>query len=785
MSMIERFSDWMWGSHAPVIAKGVPDPAPLATPAAPQPARHEPQWAGPRSVSSSRWATTLTPQKLATYLRQASDGDPQAQAELLTEMEDRDLHLVGTLGVRKRAVAGLPWGIAPASERRQDKKIAEYCTGAVKGIAGFRDALVGALDAIPKGYSGTEIDWRSAPGRVWVNALYPRPARWFVPDVERPQVWRILSESNPSRGDELVPAAWIWHEAKAKAGSHAAETGLGRPLAWAYLFKSFTLKDWVIFAELYGAPLRIGKYPAGTSEPDRIALLSQLKALGVDAAAVFPDDVVVELKEAQKSGSIDVYAKLIEWCERAQSKAILGQTLTTEEGRSGSRALGQVHDQVRQDLLEADAEQLSETITRQLIQPLVDFQFGPQPAYPTFALDAKPPADLKAKGDLYVSVGRLGVQFPRSHIHTTFGIPEPKPGEPVYTLGAAAPKPDSGGEPGAEAAAAAEHIHAFSDTPLPPIPAELERVVQEALQRGGYAGWESILRSLEDYVGQATSVGDVSARLVQACEHLHLEGMAEHLADELLRADLIGRVQVRQGETPMGEWPSVPPREAIAFWRERTAVTAGEYAKLSQTQRSRAFSVAQFTTLQAVQQIHGVHETALAEGWTLAEFDDAYRATLRSHGMEPDSPWHIENVFRTNILTAANVGRWNEQARPETRARRPYLRYDAVDDGRTRPTHAAMDDAVYPADHPIWQAWYPPNGYQCRCGVYSLTGEELLSLGLRIQEELPTIVRTRPDGARTKEPNVPDEGFRSNPALEPHQLDFSAFPPQYRAALGV
>jgi len=41
---------------------------------------------------------------------------------------------------------------------------------------------------------------------------------------------------------------------------------------------------------------------------------------------------------------------------------------------------------VRYDLLEADARAISQTITTQLIRPLVDYNFGPQASYPSFKL---------------------------------------------------------------------------------------------------------------------------------------------------------------------------------------------------------------------------------------------------------------------------------------------------------------------------------------------------------------------------------------------------------------
>jgi uncharacterized protein with gpF-like domain len=64
--------------------------------------------------------------------------------------------------------------------------------------------------------------------------------------------------------------------------------------------------------------------------------------------------------------------------------------------------------------------------------------------------------------------------------------------------------------------------------------------------------------------------------------------------------------------------------------------------------------------------------------------------------------------------------------------------YDAVNDSRTRPTHLALDEKVFPADHPFWDKWYPPNGYRCRCSVIPLSESQVKSAGLKIETEDPT-----------------------------------------------
>jgi SPP1 gp7 family putative phage head morphogenesis protein len=91
--------------------------------------------------------------------------------------------------------------------------------------------------------------------------------------------------------------------------------------------------------------------------------------------------------------------------------------------------------------------------------------------------------------------------------------------------------------------------------------------------------------------------------------------------------------------------------------------------------------------------------------------------------------WRVETIFRTNVQTAYNVGKFKQQK--ESGAK--YLMYDAVDDSRTRPTHAALDGKVFPADDAIWQKWYPPNGFRCRCTTRGMSEAELKARGLKVE----------------------------------------------------
>jgi SPP1 gp7 family putative phage head morphogenesis protein len=171
-----------------------------------------------------------------------------------------------------------------------------------------------------------------------------------------------------------------------------------------------------------------------------------------------------------------------------------------------------------------------------------------------------------------------------------------------------------------------------------------------------------------------------------------------------------------------------PFAEAVAWFQSKRLVSREEFRALSREMQARAFTAAWVYAAEELQTVYEACLAALEGGGTLADF---VRQTEEILGR----PWHRETVFRTNVLSAYGRGHW-EQAQA-VRELRPYGRYSAVMDGRTRPSHAALHGLVYPLDHPFWRYYWPPWDYNCRCGVITLSGEEVKQQGLKVEEEIP------------------------------------------------
>lgn len=213
--------------------------------------------------------------------------------------------------------------------------------------------------------------------------------------------------------------------------------------------------------------------------------------------------------------------------------------------------------------------------------------------------------------------------------------------------------------------------------------------------------------------------------------------------------------------------------EAVAYFKERVPVTASRFYQIAAEYRALAFTVSGYTKAQVLKKFYDELLAALEEGNSLAEFRENMNDFLEAEGYEGITPYQAENIFRTNIQTAYNVGHYKRMTEPGVKALRPYWQYDAVNDSKTRPSHLAMDGRVFMADDPIWDTWFPPNGFKCRCTVKTLSKHQMEQRGLTVETEAPRAARLE-DGRFVN--ILPDPQFDTNPAKVRYQPDLTGYP---------
>ena len=378
----------------------------------------------------------LTPGKLISILQEMDEGSLSSAMQLFEDMEEKDAHLFSVANTRRLALTGLPWQIVSADEVQDVNEhgpateAADYCRQVLARLDTFEEFLQHLALAVGRNLAIGEIVWDLVGGKLEPVELVPVDfTRLVFDDLDRV---RILTDTEPRDGIEPAPNKFVIHTPHSVSG-HPQRGGLLRATALAYLAKNLALKDWMVFSEIFGMPVRVARYePSATAEEKR-EMLRMLETLGTHAAGVFSKAVELQFVEANKFGQGPPYQDMIEFLNREISKAWLGQTLTTDtSGQQAALASTRVHEIVRKDVRADDIRKEGRTLRRDLLGPMVRLRFGPEVPVPYFRRhedEARSGVELTEVLD--AAVNQLGLKVPERWAHTALGLPEPGASEAI------------------------------------------------------------------------------------------------------------------------------------------------------------------------------------------------------------------------------------------------------------------------------------------------------------------------------------------------------------------
>jgi phage gp29-like protein len=482
----------------------------------------------------------LTPSRLARILDAAESGDLVAQFELFEDMEEKDGHIASEMNKRRRALL-LEWDIVPpdnasAAEKSATAQLSEL----MQELPDFEDALFDATDAIGKGFACLEIEWHRVNGFWLPRSLTHRPQTWFQLQRGYRQELRLRTGGmgdDGLQGEPLRPFGWIVHVHRAKSG-YLERSAMFRQLVWTYLFKNYSVGDLAELLEIWGIPLRLGKYPASATDKEKATLLRALASIGHNAAGIVPEGMLLEF-HAVAQGDPKAFEIMIDWCERNQSKVILGGTLTSgADGKSSTNALGNVHNEVRKDLRDSDVRQLNGTLSRDLVYAIATLN-GLAPdgtrRAARFVLSAQEPDDMSVYATALPPLVNMGLRPTLQWTHEKLGIPIAQAGEATLLPAQAAP----GGPPGALAAMAAQLNGTPAARPATPPQLMAPRLAQDLAP--AVDGWIDQVRQL---VMRASSLEEIRDGLEKLLPGMTLDQYAAAMAEALRAAQLAGRYEV-------------------------------------------------------------------------------------------------------------------------------------------------------------------------------------------------------------------------------------------------
>jgi len=362
-----------------------------------------------------------------------------------------DPHIQSVFRSRRAGVAGRPWEVIPAKPKfgressyneTQAKEIAVFVQALLAQIPLFAQAIRHLLKAVPYGHSVAEIMWRIDADEVRIEKLKTRRTQRFT--LGDDNVLRLL-DSKSGQAKDLPDRKFVCHKHDPQDDIPYA-TPLLVSCYWPWFFKKHGQSFWMIVGEKFGVPSVIGKYPAHFTDEDVKMYVRALITLQQDSVAAVPDGTEIDTKLADvtvgERGSF--FRELLDFMNGEISKTVLGGTLTQEVGKVGSYAASQTHLEVRQDIIDADAELLQGTLDATLISWLVDFNYGvdvTQELRPSFVIKTAPNRGTPEFAQTLKTLADAGLDIPKSFVREAFGIPASQEGEEILEKSTSAAPP--------------------------------------------------------------------------------------------------------------------------------------------------------------------------------------------------------------------------------------------------------------------------------------------------------------------------------------------------------
>jgi len=448
--------------------------------------------------------------------------------KLYDEVE-RDPHCFAVLQKRKLAVVAYGWEVDPASSGLRDKKIAQEVKKQLEAI-GFDTITKDLLDAILKGYAVDEIMWATDGIRIYVDKVKPRDQRRFNFDID--YNLRLKTFANLYPGELMPDKKFIIHSMGAKDGNPNG-LGLGSKLFWPVFFKRQDITFWLSFADRFGQPLPVGKYPAGTSEPEQNKLMDSLLNISQEYAVTMPDNSMIEFIEANNTAAGDFYERLAKFMNDEISVCVLGENSTTSGKSSGlgSNQAG-VHNEVRLELSRADADLLSDTLNNTLVKWITEFNF-PGATPPKVKRIVEKEQDLDTRADRDTKIYDMGFEPTLDYITTTYG-------EGWVKRDMSTTQPNSK-VPGAGSATVIDPAFAENDNPYPDQQA-LDDVMNALPDAQLAIQMQTLLKPVIDMINKGNDSTDVLGALAEIYPKLDTASLEDLLARLIFTSQLWGRL---------------------------------------------------------------------------------------------------------------------------------------------------------------------------------------------------------------------------------------------------
>jgi phage gp29-like protein len=403
---------------------------------------------------------SITPQAIQNAVQQGKQGNLGPLQQLYQEMETGSTFFGGLVGMIKSGLAAQDMNIEPATGRSKEEQLM------ADEFAVVMEEQLKILDThvTNKLFIDTYIRGVKIIDTKFEIFDYPFGRRYaFVPEegVRTVPGERYRWNINPT-GYDFEGADW--GELLIRMGKTGKELplnrfdedqlivlyefaqpgkwdmmGAGRKCLTWWLLKAYAQEWWAEFAEVYGKPTRIARYPKNSSRQTLDEVEHFLQMLGEDAYGMFPEGVRVDLVEANRGGNITTFPDIINKANEEISIALVGQTetsLSPDSGGAGARAA--VLSNIRKEVLKEVSKYIEKgyrILARNVMRKNYGDGFAPDRLLPIIKPAIITKAEKKENVDRLFELSDKGLPVRVDNIYSESGITQPQKGDNVISGG--------------------------------------------------------------------------------------------------------------------------------------------------------------------------------------------------------------------------------------------------------------------------------------------------------------------------------------------------------------
>jgi len=634
-------------------------------------------------------------------------------------MQKRDGQVKAIFMLKKHARLSTPWNIRPEDENDPDAvkqaEFIEHCFSEMKG--NINNTLLKIWNALRDGYSVSEINYKILPdgefkGMIGIDNIKVRKAKNYGFSCDEhgniKEDGLIENNNTPLPINKFI--LFSYNPNDDDTDSLYGESDFRA--AYRYYFSNDIIQRfWNIFLEKFGQPTVIGRYEPGTQKAKQDEYLEILKNIQTDTAIVMPKGLETDLLEATRRGDAG-YKSAFDTNNSMIARALLVGTLLMDSGEKGSWALSKTHFDIFIYILDYLGNETEDTIIReQIIKRLIDFNF-PKPKYPYFKFESLIKDDQKGKAEvakLLVDAGLIDQdeEWVREFLKIPakeegIVLPQPKPaaagGGFIEKYQANLSRQPNQYEKKCNFTRIIKNLDYFENTAKEEL-AEILTWQKEALKKS---------------ITKAKIMESQNAREVEKLQLSYVGDFRDCVKKWLQELFRYGMSEV-ESELKVNKYVGLPAKKAMQYLKNKSFWIAG---------------IMRDTILKEAK---GILYTGMKNGSTATEMifllDQLFKKYVGTPGIETKdgillTPYHLENVVRTNLSDAYNQGRLDLMEDPDVKDIMAGVMFSAIMDARTTEVCAALDGQVFEYGDPDIAKATPPLHYQCRSTLVPVTKYE-------------------------------------------------------------